>query len=83
MRGRLFFWFIIVPFCLFFLPKYWPVVLIAAGGIVVAVVIMAFRNPGGTAQPRGYSSRVCGAWTSRMKGPCGLRAGHGGARRSR
>lgn len=53
MRGRLFFWFIVVSFCLLVLPKHWPLVLIVVGGILVSAVVMLFRDPGGAAQSRG------------------------------
>jgi len=78
-----FFWLVMVPFGVLALPKYWLFIVLFGVVYLILIVVVTFRQP---PDPRGQGSElsgVCGAWTSRMKGPCTLPAGHYGSHASR
>lgn|GEM_PF-3022518 len=83
MRGRVFFWLVLVPFGVFALPSYWPLIVTLGAVTLVMFVVAAFRQPQGPSDLGAQRYGVCGVWTSRMKGPSRLRAGHFGSHASR
>jgi len=83
MRGRVFFWVVLVPFGLFVLPSHLGLFAILGVFFLVFLVVAAFREPPIPTQRNPRASGACGAWTSRMRGPCRLPSGHYGSHSSR
>lgn len=70
MRGRVFFWLVLVPFGFFVLPQYWDLLVVLGVFVLVLAAVVAFRQSKDPTDRSAQRYGVCGVWTSRMKGSC-------------